>query len=79
MAKYDGYVPVYYACVNSPGFTKKTSDGHTYGKYEYGNAAGARWGSALRPKTCSKCDGVIVTGKDWPAVRERQKITLDKE
>lgn len=67
------YSKVYYACVNAPGFTKETHDEHTVGTYSYGNGAGARWGMELRPKTCGKCGGVIVTGSSWERVKDWQE------
>jgi hypothetical protein len=66
------YKKVHYACIDAPGFTKKTADGHTVGSYSYGNGPGAIWGAELRPKTCEKCGKRIVTGVSWPVVQEYQ-------
>jgi len=68
------YSKVQYACVNAPGFTKNNTDGHTVGTYSYGNGAGARWGYAMRPKTCDKCGGIIVTGSSWDIVKMYQDM-----
>lgn len=61
MARDDGYTTVRYACINTPDVQTNT-DGHTVGKYAFGNPAGARWGAAYRPKKCEKCGGTVVGG-----------------
>jgi hypothetical protein len=78
----DGYTKVTYCCVNAPEPTRKGAGKHTFGYFSFGNAAGARWGSAMRPQTCPECGGAIIARAShfkeaWQYEHDKQ-LPLDK-